>query len=487
MTKKTIFVVGYLPTKWVAALLSIVEKLRGQGRDVEVLDLLNLVYPKQRPPSRNVCKVLGLDAQPLAPRVEEKGGKYRLVSTPANVHSMTSAEAKKMQLSVISTVEDLRRCSRDADGPAGQRLEKKIFRSSEKVFAAAMDFLSKENPETTEVVLFNGRQADVSGVLIAADRLKLPVRFAELGFSPATYRLNTFSTFDVKARAAQASEFRSSMTASDREVGQKWLVDRTQGKSLENPYSLYWGPEGDKPKVPKDPLDVTFFFSSQDEFGSVPEEWLGKASWTQFEAFKSLIYHFAEREGRRVTLRLHPNLTRKHFRQILRELRELKDLVKVAPAHCQLVGPFSKIDSYHLVSKSTLVIGSMTSVCMEAAFMGVQSFTTAPTYYSLEVQVPIVRSLADLESLKIKAPHDLKEQVEIFTAHRILSSAPLEVAYDEIFPGFSKLGRQARRIFDILSNHDLISLLRQLYFAISPLLARPLISIAARIYRLELQ
>lgn len=486
MNQKTIFAIGYLPTKWAATLLSIVRRLQAEGRIVEVVDFLNLVYPQQRPPSRNVCRLLGLDAKPLALQVEENGGSYRLVSNEASVHRMTSAEVKRIELSVISTVEDLRRCTRGADGPAGHRLQGKVLRSAEKVFASAIDMFSAENPETTEVIVFNGRQADVSGVLVAAERFRLPVRFAELGFSPATYRLNPFSTFDVRSRATQAKEFRSSMTPSDRRAGQQWLLDRTQGKSPDNPYSLHWASNGDQRKVPNVALDVTFFFSSQDEFHSIPEAWLGRADWTQFEAFRSLIHYFTRREGRTVTLRLHPNLSRKHFRQILRELRELKDLSSLAPEQCQLIGPFSKINSYYLVSKSNLVIGSMTSVCMEAAFIGVQSFTTAPTYYSLEVKVPIVRSIGDLESLRFEDPLALREQAEIFTAHRIVSSTPIDVNYDEVITGFSRMGRLKRRIFDILSNHDPASFLRQIYFAISPVLARPLIAIASRIYGIRL-
>lgn len=227
--------------------------------------------------------------------------------------------------------------------------------------------------------IFNGRFSRERASVEAARDLGVSVTYHE-ALSDGSYCASIWQVHDDVGYAQAAREAWDSSSDDDALcVARQWL-ERRRNRSEESIAKFTRDWECDDNELNKvlsrraaRPL-VSFFSSSDDEFFSISHETDRRFDRDQVTAFREVSERLRSR-GYVSILRMHPNLASKS-RSLSRRWR------KALNAFDLVISADSPIDSYKLVRESSLVVTHGSTIGIEAAAMGVPTWTTGPGIYN---------------------------------------------------------------------------------------------------------
>ena len=158
---------------------------------------------------------------------------------------------------------------------------------------------------------------------------------------------------------------------------EKWLVDRTELKSSDNPYSKGWSDNDSS--VGSKKIDFCIFTSSQDEFWSLGDLIPEKKYGDFYDEVVGLL-NTHNSNNLNFALRIHPNTLNKSVSYALRNARKALALKKKFP-NLKMIWPNEKINSYDLIRASRCVLVENSTIGAEAAWLGVPVRYLAPSLY----------------------------------------------------------------------------------------------------------
>ena len=494
MNKVAFVYIGYLPVKWVSAVLETIKELNQRGYRVKVLEGVHFTEPRVRPPGPLSAFLLGSRPTSLSKLFSEAGAAYELVPRirSASRVLVSESEEQRIRLAADSSAESLRRVETRLDGPIGVLIRHRMRTLARRSLLACKTRFESDRPDL--LVVLNGRQVDNVGALLAAETSDIPTEYVEMTYLPKTITFKPFSVFDTVAMSQDFKQERATLTSENLVKARNWLDSRTSGSPALNQFASSWvaGQEpvnGVSAHSSKD--CVVFFSSSPDEFSVLNEKWSPGKFWSQADAFTQAGQVLSELGHRKLIFRLHPNLARKRPTQILDALWMARKLQRSFGPGCVVISPLASVNSYKLMEDSYAVVGFASTVCLEAAFMRKRAILLRDSYFSKIVEVPVAPSRESLRSaLTAKFDSDnaehLKRASVEFIAYAFSSSKPMSRSYEVVFPGFDNFSSWKVHFASIATFRSPWVLADRLYFLATFLLGKVLIATLARALNLRL-
>lgn len=492
MNKVACIYVGYLPVKWVSAVLETIQDLRHRGYIVEVLDGLRFTVPRVRTPGPLAAFLLGSSPPTLSKLFSEAGAAYTLIPSTRAIRGalVSESEDERIGLAADSSAESLRRVETRLDGPIGGLIRHRMRTLARRSLLACTTRFESDRPDL--LVVLNGRQVDNVGALLAAEKSGVATEYVELGVTPKTLWLKPFSVFD---RGAISKDFRQAKLAPQSLFqARAWLESRISGSPEQNQFASTWAAGQDTVNgVSRHSFEdcIVLFSSSPDEFSALNEDWSPGRFWSQADAFQQVAQVLGELGHKEIVVRLHPNLARKRPIQILDALWMAKKLQRSFGPGCKVISPLASIDSYKLIEGSQAIVGFASTVCLEAAYMKRRAILLRDSYFSGIVGVPVAPSSESFRgALNAKFDHTEAEQLRQaateFIAYTFSSSKPMALSYDVVFPGFDKLSSWKVHFASIATFRGAWVVADRLYSLATFLLAKALIATLSRALNLKL-
>jgi hypothetical protein len=313
----------------------------------------------------------------------------------------------EIQESLLSTLQTELR----DDLSSGLTLTAKVFRwvalrRAQAGFRALATYF-EQNPVDT-VHVFNGRTISSRLQLLASKGIAAEVKYWEQFDFPGKYYSGDFSPHDrvemqnrirKLSRDADASEMHS--------VAANWFRNRSAPGSTVNPFSSRWESVIAVPGIVSDPtsrnLKATFFTSSTDEVSALGPAW-NESKWESQYASFAYLGRFLQERDYELSIRIHPNLLNKSLSNYSREISHLSKLSKEFP-QLKVHLPSSKVNTYHLISDSNLVVVANSTVGLEASLLGVPVVCTNSSYFDDIAGVLKVHSPTSIEGY-LDGPQD---------------------------------------------------------------------------------
>lgn len=446
MSKVANVYIGYLPVKWVSAILEVIKELNQRGYRVKVLEGLYFTEPRVRPPGPLAAFLLRSRPSSLLELFSEAGADYEVVTPIRSTRRamVSESEEQRIRLAADSSAESLRRVETRLEGPMGRLIRLRMRTLARRSLLACKTRFESERPDL--LVVLNGRQVDNVGALLASETFDIPTEYVEMTYLPKTFTFKPFSVFDTVAISQDFEQVRTTLTSESLMLARNWLGSRTSGSPELNQFASSWGAGQEtvnsfSQHSFKD--CVVFFSSSPDEFSVLNEKWSPGKFWSQADAFTQAGQVLSELGHKRLVFRLHPNLARKRPIQILDALWMAKKVQRSFGPGCVVISPLATINSYKLMEDSHAVVGFASTVCLEAAFMRKKAILLRDSYYSKIVEVPVSPSKESFSStLTAKLDSDTAEQLRRasmeFMAYSFSSSQPISRSYEVVFPGFDE-------------------------------------------------
>lgn len=259
-----------------------------------------------------------------------------------------------------------------------QKLLKDFLRSALLVHYSMLNHLQEIRPD--EVVLFNGRFAEIRPALQLAWDMKIDTYIHEVGGVAGRYLLtkNAFlhSCKVWKEMMDEAYDNSELDPAKKRIIGTTWFEERRNNATREAPSFITQQKKGLLPEdFSADKVNIVIFNSSDDEFVGF-EEYKNPLYENQDEGTKMILESFKNNDKIKFYLRVHPFLSKLDNSQT----RFISRLEKQFPNLC-VIPPESPISSYSLMDLSNLVITFGSTVGIEAVYSGKPSILIGRAVY----------------------------------------------------------------------------------------------------------
>jgi len=298
-----------------------------------------------------------------------------------------SWKLKPIGISAVSTITDL--CKSD-DIDFSRHDVQTLAIKALSTFALAYEIttatLHSYKPDA--LVLFNGRFPSYAGSRYAAIDQDIAVFYHERGANPYCYSLKSNPPHDYWAFRnnclAHAKRSFLDLLANE-SVSDHWFATRTKISDNDIADTIcYLNERSSCNTIPG--TIYSFFVSSTDELASLPSDTYPSHYWpSQITAICDLISAICTIDSRALlVIRLHPNMMNKDPDQISRYnfLSLIENVV--------LIEAQNKLNSYALAHVSKTVFTYMSTMGLEAAYMGRPVVTMAPAYYDfLRVTYPV--------------------------------------------------------------------------------------------------
>lgn len=284
-----------------------------------------------------------------------------------------------------------------------------------------------------KIVIFNGRFLLDSSLWIAAQDLGIPIVFLE------RFNLDWNNRYFLFDKAVHSAEYRaeimrdyyaeSALSKSEKEViGSRWFEERIfkKGSSYTSGQDISFEDNGEDCKV------ISFFHSSEDELFSIGLEPVGWKS--QFDAILDLIDIINELTGYILVIRIHPNLRYKSSREMRRWIKFSK---RHQSSRIKFLLPESRVSSYDLVRKSSMVLTFGSTIGVEASFLGKPSGLMSSALHShlnVVTKIDSKRQLSQFINGNYNTKVDLKDLLAygLFLRNGGILFTNLEISEEEL-------------------------------------------------------
>lgn len=230
-----------------------------------------------------------------------------------------------------------------------------------------------------EVILFNGRHAELLPLLELCRQRNINFTCHERGSSPQHFQefVNELP-HSISFRRKLLKTLWGSTPVKEREAGAiRWFEDKRKGTSRDDRSYLDGMEFGQLPQgYDKNKHNIVIFNSSEDEMQTI-SEWDTPLFSNQNEVVIKLLETLEGRDEVQVYLRMHPNLAVVNNQQT-RELYELKQ------ANFTLIGPREVVDSYTLCAAADVVLTFASTIGIEATYWGTASVLYGRSFYEGE-------------------------------------------------------------------------------------------------------
>ncbi|MEQ9404477.1 MAG: hypothetical protein RIM99_12865 [Cyclobacteriaceae bacterium] len=254
-----------------------------------------------------------------------------------------------------------------------QELIKELLKTSINVTENFFELLQKESFD--ELVLFNGRFAELSPAMEIAKQKGIPYYTYERGATESRYQLfKNALPHSIKRRTEYMNELWETSGSEKEEVAIKWF--ESQVNSAEG-FSKKFTAHQVAGKLPtqfdENKTNIAIFTSSDHET-KVIEEWKFGAYKHQNQAIIRMVENFKDNKDIHFYLRVHPHLRGVDSIQT-REISNFKsDNLTVIDSH-------SEIGTYTLMKKADKVISFGSTIGIEATYLGLVSIMFGRSLY----------------------------------------------------------------------------------------------------------
>jgi len=275
-------------------------------------------------------------------------------------------------------------------------------------FKLAYDIVFKllKSNSIDAMVTFNGRFACCKGAVMAAENLKIPVFYHELGSSKSKFGFFPFSVHDRLAIQKNMLEEWEKIKhlQNSKDIADQFFRERRAGV-VQSWHSFTSGQNVmDARKAIETAAQlsasgkiIVFFHSCEDEIASVQDFYSMEGyEWkTQKEAVVNLAVA-AKMAGHSVIIRIHPNL--QDAPQACKD--EWNNLSFASTLnHLVVVPSYSKASSYELLDSANLVASYGSTVGIESIFWGKPSLLLRESLYdSIQSSIQTIQRTQDLNS-----------------------------------------------------------------------------------------
>lgn len=362
--KKVVIFVCFKHNGWIKRIATVASYYKNRlGLDVEIMDLEELAFPSFSMAGWEE-RLRELLTEEIAIRTIPKS------SDKGKLESSICCESQ-MRESVNSTV-----LTSWGEGlPSRDSFLKKLYkskltRSFWQIHNILPDFLAGYEEDTIFVVP-NGRLVHESATIASLRHQGYhSISFYEIGLTSDYVYLAETQPLDrdgIRSRLSLVPETK------DRNMASKWLDSRISGEDQTNSFARNFLPVREHQQL----YDLSLFTSSVDELESYGEQW--KADISQIEGFLSIWRQTCNPANSSVAIRVHPNLGNKSVRTFIKEARSLRQFA--AKTNADLFGPFSRTNSYELISNSGTVGVYASTVGLEAIYMGKETWISGLPFF----------------------------------------------------------------------------------------------------------
>lgn len=229
-----------------------------------------------------------------------------------------------------------------------------------------------------KIIIFpNGRCMTGASVFAFARKNKIKSNGYECGFKAQSWQLFENSPhfppdWWEKLRRYKIKKYQ------EKELIDYWLI-KSKGLDVKN--KINWSANFDSEKMPVgiNKKSITFFTSSNHEKQPFDEwNYFEGDFFDQIEAARSL-KDISRINGFKLIIRRHPNSV--SINGIDTEEKYWKEFMN--DSNVVYISPHSRIDSYALIRKSTLIFTHESTIGLEAIFLGKPSYATGPAYWAI--------------------------------------------------------------------------------------------------------
>ena len=435
--------------KWfnMASTLAINEVAR--GAEVIVVDVTSLTEPgfgRWRELVFGKESLRGLYKKHLS----ERGVDYHLLNRnqPKASNPNFSVPSESLNSSLFS----LFRTDNKMDVRLWPYLASRLSRTSKITYASVKKFCEKHGVRVG--IVPNHRTFTQSTLLTAMQDSGLEVRFyEEERLFPSRMRISSYHIHDLPREAQDFRNFLSKRTPPRVESGRK-IIREFLSLSNKNNFSKNLSDDAGLSKIR--PFDL-IFTSSMDEYWSLGKSW--ESTWGNQWNFFGALLEDKILSSETAILRIHPNLQNKNGRHVKRELRKLRELLRVHPG-IKIIGPLRKTSAEGLIHRARNVAVWNSITGLESLAVGKRVALGAPTFFGYAFGDPIQQPGQVAFASGV-------EEVSNFLEYRKLSS--VEIGYEFLFKqlgwrakldsfvppiGFIHLARAIGLLFDRVLNRS---------------------------------
>lgn len=391
----SLLILPYRTSEWISLAESVYELERKNGKQLLVLDISHLAYPKF-----------------INVRLDRLG-RWKCVGRTRGKESYQQA------FEVLSMLEEadwdsqaysIRGGGKDSLFMFLKRADKKRV---PRILSAFLEVLLGSN-EFKNIWVPNGRLAYQKGMARIANAYVPNSKLYFFEHKLPEFRSETLSQglltpkfyvskFPVHSRIeGQRALLSSPTTESNHDLlFENWLAGRMTPGSQTNRFASTWAPINSAHRnKDSDENKNLFLTTSTDELIALGEEW-AEDGWTdQYEAFDRIIAVLKEQGETNFQLRIHPNLQNKSTKFVIGELRRIRWIQNLHP-DLTIFGPLSSRNTYELISQSTRVFVSGSTAGLEASGLGKPVWCTAANSYDLFADVRRLMSKFDVNPLNL--------------------------------------------------------------------------------------
>ena len=415
MTRYAFIVAAYQLPRWQSLYLSVADQFIKSGIEPVIVDISRLNFPswetlhsrllsttKKFPSYKDFALGRGIRTIELSPT----GSHGDFALSEANIVALNS------QLGSY-----LRDDRPDASG-AYMRLMRRRLHTNARLLRGQFGKLLREY-SPVEVVIPNGRLflQSVLAQMCRDEFQAIRVSFTEVGHPGFGFYWEDFPIHDRELTQELSIRLTSQKESGEvLDFANAWLSKRLDPGSGQNTFSKGFKQMPDIEAVYAGAN--VLFTSSTDEFWSLGPKW-EEAEWgDQYHAFATIVRALTK-SGERCVIRVHPNLQNKSFRHFKRELRKLLEIRR--ELGCEIIPPWSSVDSYGLVKIAKRIVVSRSMLGFEAQLLGTRVWLTASSDYDQLADVTRVFGESDLlkslnEDSSVK-PDSYGSAIHVFGQH----------------------------------------------------------------------
>lgn len=404
---------------------SIVADLRGEKKDVAIVDLQPTTVIRQGLPTNFLAKILGHSVrnQGLATELTKLGAKYSKLTIIEKSDKIPQVQFDEINAAVDSELFTYFRLDYIPRSVEAVSLRAKLIANATKTYWSLNALWAADQPG--EVLVPNGRTSRQKAARILAESFQIPVRLYENGRAREnSYYLGTTQPHDRLASQSEVYEFTKHLSGEEtKRLADEWLASRIRGEGGTNLFSVGWEKARVNIQKSSDKKRAVFFASSFDEFLAFGQMWNIDAWSTRFEAFERIMHHFSNQDTHLI-LRLHPNLASKSRKYFLKEVEEILNLQKKFPS-LEIHWHNSKVNSYQLVDSADYVIVERSTIGLESNLLGKPVWVTQASQWDKIADVRSVLSPSDANEAKLTPWKVSQEGAQKFVAYWMMQEKPL--------------------------------------------------------------
>jgi hypothetical protein len=223
----------------------------------------------------------------------------------------------------------------------------------------ACDLINQIKPDL--IYYYNGRWASCAPIRWAAEERNIKILLHERGANINKFCLYEEVYYKYSYTRNKIKKL-ASITDPDivKSIGSSFYIKKRNRMDTTWPSFATQQTELNIPDALKNKPYICYFSSSEDEFTSIPGNRVETHFGRQFDAFL-LLKNVAKKIGKRLVVRVHPNVINKHK-------SEAEFWLSQGDPNTIIFGPEDKIDTYTLIDNAESVVTYATTVGIEAAY-----------------------------------------------------------------------------------------------------------------------